>query len=95
MAVGNSTVNDAVCERLPQQVLGLLNLDPSPHFLIYSYGQALKPADRSLVTSGPYFGMCTNYQITAETATRAVIRIEGAPTNPHAVVETYNILPPD
>ena len=31
----------------------------------------------------------------AEFATRAVVRIDGAPAAPHAVVESYNILPPD
>ena len=90
-----ASVNDAVCERLPQQVLGLLNLDQSPHFLIYSYGQALKPANRSIVTSGPFFGLCTNYQVTAESATRTLVRVEGVPDHPHVVVEKYNVLPPD
>jgi len=79
----------------------LLKLDPAPRFVIYSYGQALKPADRSVVTSGKYFGMVTNYQITAEVATRTVVRIEGVQTNPHsttnlhAVIESFNVLPPD
>ncbi len=99
--------NDEVLERIPQQILGLLKGGGDPRFVIYAYGQALKPADRSLVTSGPYFGLCTNYQITAEMATRAVVRIEGGPTYPHplsrqpplnnlhAVVESFNVLPPD
>jgi hypothetical protein len=30
------------------------------------------------MVSGPYFRMCTNYQVTAETATRAVVRVEGS-----------------
>ena len=78
--------------------------------MIYAYGQALKPADRSLVTSGPYFGLCTNYQITAEVATRAVIRIEGSPDPsrnditepdpkkrypPRVIVEKFNVMGPD
>jgi hypothetical protein len=88
-------LSDAVYERIPQQILGLLKLDPVPRFVVYSYGQTLKPADKSLVTSGSFFGLCTNYQIMAEAATRAVIRIEGAPTNTHAVVESFNLLPPD
>ena len=58
------------------------------------YGQTLKPT-RSMVMNGPFYGMYTNYQITAEVATRAVMRVEGAPTNSHVVVENYNILPPD
>ena len=99
--------NDAVYERIPQQILGLLKGSGDPRFVIYSFGQALKPAVRSLVTSGPYAGLCTNYQITAEIATRAVVRIEGTPAYPHpfsaqqpfnnlrAVVESFNVLPPD
>jgi hypothetical protein len=86
-------LNDAAVERIPQQILGLLRLDQKPRFVIYSYGQSLKPAEHSIVTSGSYFGLCTNYQVTAEVATRAVVRIEGAPTNPHVVIENYNVLP--
>jgi hypothetical protein len=73
--------------------------------VIYSYGQALKPATRSRVTSGAFFGLCTNYQITAEVATRAVVRFEGVPpyqfgTNftigtLHPVIESYSVLPPE
>ena len=74
-------LNDAACERLPQQILGLLKCDHTPRFVVYSFGQTLKPAERSIVTSGPFVGLCTNYQIMAEAATRAVIRVEGAPAN--------------
>jgi hypothetical protein len=91
----NYALSDAACERIPQQILGLLKCDHTPRFVVYSFGQALKPADHSLVTSGPFFGLCTNYQIMAEAATRAVIRIDGAPANPHAVIESFNVLPPD
>src|SRR5262249_43484774 len=78
-------INDAALERIPQQIMGLLRLDQSPRFVIYAYGQSLKPAPRSILTSGPFFGLCTNYQVTAEAATRTVVRIDGAPTNSHAV----------
>lgn len=100
-------LNDSVYERIPQQVLGLLKGPDEPRFVIYSWGQALKPAERSLVTSGAYFGLCTNYQVTAEVATRTVVRLEGAPEYPHPlsaqpplgtfrpVVESFNILPPE
>jgi len=100
-------INDAVYERIPQQILSLLQVG-EPRFVIYAYGQALKPADRSIVTSGPFFGLCTNYQITAEVATRTVIRVAGNPDPnnvnhpdplkrypPHIVVESFNTLPPD
>jgi hypothetical protein len=92
------SVNDAVCERLPQQTLGLISLDPSPRFLVFAYGQALKPAPRSIVTSGPFFNLCTNYQVVAEAATRTVFRIDGLrdkPPNPRIVIEKYSALPPD
>jgi hypothetical protein len=90
-----SGLNDAAYERIPQQILGLLKVDSVPRFVVYSYGQALKPAPRSIVTTGgQYYKLCTNYQVTAEAATRAVVRIEGATNNPHAVIENFNIVPP-
>ena len=95
-------IPDALMEWLPQQTLPLLRLSSQPRFVIYSYGQTLTPAPNGVVTSGPNLangtspaGMITNYQVTAETVTRSVVRIEGAPTNAHAVVESYNILPAD
>jgi hypothetical protein len=90
-----NAINDAMYERIPRQILGLLQCEQSPRFVIYSYGQALKPAEHSLVTSGQYFGLCTNYQVVAETVTRTVVRIEGGAKNPKAVVESFNVLPPD
>ena len=88
--------SDAVMERIPQQIMGLLSMSHSPRFVIYAYGQTLHPAEHSIYTgSGPFFGLCTNYQVTAETATRAVVRLDGLPENPHLVVEQFNILPPD
>ena len=92
-----SGIGEEAYERIPQQIMGLLQCDNTPRFVIYAYGQALKPAEHSIVTSGSYpiFGLCTNYQITAEVATRAVVRVDGAPTHPHAVIESFNVLPPD
>jgi hypothetical protein len=100
-------ISDPVYERIPQQILSLLRVG-EPRFVIYAYGQSLKPADQSIVTSGPYFGLCTNYQITAEVATRSVVRVEGSPDPrdannrdplkrypPRVVVESFNTLPPD
>jgi hypothetical protein len=92
-------MNDAVIERIPQQIMGLLRTGDQPRFVIYSYGQSLKPAPRSVIPNSilgnQFVGLCTNYQITAEVATRAVVRIDGAPKNPHAVIESFNLLPPD
>jgi hypothetical protein len=101
---------DEVMERIPQQIMSLLTLNPTPRFVIYSYGQTLHPADHSLVIGGTFNGLCTNYQVTAEIATRAVVRIDGSPDPkytpanpdpngryypPHVVVEQFNVLPPD
>jgi len=88
--------SDAMYEWLPQQIMSLLTVNDSPRYVIYCYGQALKPAPGSIVTgAGSYFGMVTNYQVVAETAVRAVVRVEDANTpHPHIVVESYNVLPP-
>lgn len=87
-------LTDAAYERLPQQVLGLLKVG-EPRFVIYAYGQTLRPAPNSVVASGPFAGLCENYQIVAEAAIRAVVRVEGAPDQPRVVIEDYNPLPPD
>jgi hypothetical protein len=96
------SIDENMYERIPQQIMSLLRLDEGPRFVIYSFGQTLKPAPRSIITSGSFFGMCTNYQITAETATRAVVRIEGAPVpgrvnlaTPRLVMESFNVIGPD
>jgi hypothetical protein len=102
----NYALNDAAIERLPQQIAGLLKADPVPRFVIYSYGQTLKPeGTRAFVRSGPFSGLCTNYQIMAEYATRTVVRFDGvqpylggvAPpfTALHPVIESITVLPPD
>jgi len=103
-------ISDEVMERIPQQIMSLLTLNQTPRFVIYSFGQTLHPADHSLVTGGAFNGLCTNYQITAESATRAVVRVEGTPDQsftggkvdsqgrsypPHIVVEQFNVLGPD
>ena len=104
-------------EWLPQQTMSLLRCSDSPRYVIYCYGQTLKPAPDSIYTgSGPYFGMITNYQIVSEIATRAVVRFGSTltnvdyhhrfhlatnwysmpvVTNNNAVIESFNILPPD
>jgi hypothetical protein len=103
MESGQVRINDAVYEALPQQILGLLQAD-EPYFVIYSYGQALRPADRSLVVRpGPYFNLATNYQIVGEVLTRAAVRlqrevtVEQGQTNVfyNSVVEDFTILPVD
>jgi hypothetical protein len=96
-------LTDAAYERIPQQIMSLLRGDDDPRFVIYAFGQSLQPAPGSILTDDPYLLLCTNYIITAESATRTVVRIVGAPkpgdlsTNvqPRAVIESFNYLPPD
>jgi hypothetical protein len=117
-------INDEMYEWLPQQTLSLLRVGGSPQtpmrYVVYCYGQTLKPALNGIVTSGSDFGLCTNYQIVSEIATRAVVRFNSvltnvpamvanslgqlvwtnAPTpsfvtNNNAVIESFNVLPPE
>jgi hypothetical protein len=111
-------ISDEMYEWLPQQTMSLLRASDSPRYVIYSYGQTLKPAPDSVYTTGgPFFGMITNYQIVSEIATRAVVRFNSTVTNVvtyatdgltytnwfstpvvtnnNAVIESFNILPPD
>ncbi|MES1180782.1 MAG: hypothetical protein ABUL66_02860, partial [Verrucomicrobiota bacterium] len=99
-------ISDEVYEWLPQQMLSLLTCPTGPRYVVYCYGQALKPAQDALVTSsdplangGTSFGLVTNYQVVAESAARAVIRLDrhasATGTNFTATVESYNPLPPD
>jgi hypothetical protein len=94
-------ISDEVYEWLPQQALGLLRASSSPRYVVYCYGQSLRPAKDSVVTSSGagLFGIVTNYQIMAESAARAVIRLDAKVvnnvTNYSATVESYNVLPPN
>ena len=102
-------VNDALMKWLPQQTLSLLTCRAAPRYVIYSYGQALKPAPNGVVTSGgkAYFGMVTNYQVVAETASRAVVQFQPVVVivaigthfadgdDYNATLEQFNPLPPD
>jgi hypothetical protein len=100
-------LDDAAYEKIPQQILSLLKTD-EPRVTIYAFGQALKPADRSLVTAAGFFNLCTNYQVTGEFASKAVVRLEALPPEAtsksvntqvaqkmRAVVESYAILQSD
>jgi hypothetical protein len=110
-------ISDEMYEWLPQQVMSLLRVGGSPQtpmrYVIYSYGQTLKPAPNSIYTGNTTlangqsaFGMVTNYQVVSETATRAVVRFNSTLTNfpptvtnrvinNNAVIESFNVLPPD
>jgi len=115
----NTQISDEMYEWLPQQTMSLMRASSSPRYVIYCYGQALKPAPNGVYEgSGPFFGMVTNYQIVSEIATRAVVRFNSSLTNPpptlittptnsywistppvvtnnNAVIEQFNVLPPD
>jgi len=115
-------INDEMYEWLPQQTMSLLRAADSPRYVIYCYGQTLKPAQNSILTSGGsgVFGMSTNYQVVSETATRAIVRFDSARisniyppndnnapiftniwinvpsvTSNNAVIESFNVLPPN
>jgi hypothetical protein len=96
-------ITDAAYEWLPQQAMSLLKLDDAPRYVIYCYGQTLKPVQGALVTSGVNFGLTTNYQVVAESAARAVVQVHAnvvvqngiSTTNYSTTVESYNVLPPD
>jgi hypothetical protein len=115
LAQQKNGISDEMYEWLPQQTMSLLRDSGSPRYVIYCYGQTLKPAPESVYnSSGPYFGMITNYQVVSEIATRAVVRFNSTltnvittdinngnwysqpvVTNNNAVIESFNILPPD
>jgi hypothetical protein len=103
----NYDISDELYEWLPQQTLGLLRCSGSPRYVVYCYGQSLRPAANSISTSSAngLFGLVTNYQVMAESAARAVIRFDRSlttnasgsvtGTNYTTTVESYNVLPPD
>jgi hypothetical protein len=99
-----SVLTDRALEYIPEQVLSLLQRD-EPRFVVYAFGQSLKPAARSLTSDPNFYHMCTNYQITGEVTTKTIFRVEGelpVPNDPlaaikpplRAVVESYEVLPP-
>jgi hypothetical protein len=86
---------DEEVEAIPQQVAGLLKLG-QPQFVIYGFGQALKPKD-IYFGPGANFNLVTNYQITGEFFTRTVCHVVGDPAaaNVKIQVDSFNILPAD
>ena len=96
-------ISDAEYEWMPQQIMGLLRGSSTPRYVIYGYGQTLRPAPNGLYTGSGNFGLVTNYQVVAESAVRAVVSVHaqldtsGAypVTNYTTKVESYNVLPSD
>ncbi len=92
----NYDISDQLYEWLPQQVMGLLRGSSAPRYVVYCYGQTLRPAPDGTVLSGNLFNLVTNYQVTAESAARVVLRVDDATTpTPKVIIESYNVLPPD
>ena len=87
-------LSDEMVERIPQQTLGLLKVG-LPQFVIYSWGQSLKPKNLYSSGSGNLLNICTNYEITGEYLTRTVCHIVGDPSAaaPRIVIDNYNIVP--
>jgi hypothetical protein len=94
---------DSDYERIPQQILSLVKVG-EPRYVIYAWGQSLKPADYTPgigVGIDPSSKVVRNYQITGESATRTVVRVEFSKDpdgrtdyrRPHTVVESFNQLP--
>ena len=96
-------ISDAAYEWLPQQMMGLVRGNSTPRYVIYAYGQALRPAPGGVVTGSANFGLVTNYQVVAESAVRAVVSVQAQVnisgfypvTNYTTRVESYSVLPPD
>jgi hypothetical protein len=97
------SLKDIDYERIPDQIMSLLKVGDA-RFVIYAFGQSLKPE-----YVDPKTGVALNYQITGEVATRSVVRVDfekvtdpvdprfGGPdvNRPHVVVEQFNVLPPE
>jgi hypothetical protein len=82
----SSNLTDSDYERLAEQILGLVKVG-EPRFVVYAWGQSLKPAERGVEARNnqiypigpsvdPGTRLVKNYQITGETAMRAVVKVE-------------------
>ena len=85
-------------ERIPLQILSRLRVEDEPIVVVYAWGQSLKPADKSIITSGVNVGLVTNYVVTGQVGTRTVLRVKNfnpAIINqpPRMVVESFKVLP--
>lgn len=89
-----ATLNDEMVERIPQQTMGLLKVG-LPQFVIYAWGQSLKPKNLYTSGTGGMQNLCTNYEITGEFLTRTVCHLVSDPyaASPKIVVDNYNIEP--
>jgi hypothetical protein len=93
--VSPAALTDEMVERIPQQTLSLLKVG-MPQFVIYAWGQSLRP--KSLYNGGTgslaYLNnICTNYEITGEYLTRTVCHVVGDPGagTPKIIVDNFNV----
>jgi hypothetical protein len=95
-----NTLTDRDYEAIPEKILSLIHVG-EPRFVVYAFGQSLKPAPQSILTGGNYRGLVTNYEVSGELATRTVMRVELEPATPpgppipRVIVESFNISSPD
>jgi hypothetical protein len=86
---GAAVYPDEIVERIPQQTLSLLKVG-EPQFVIFAWGQAIKPKGQPYLVSGLNYGMYTNYEITGECLTRTVCHL--VHTNGlKMVIDSYNV----
>ena len=90
-------ISDEQYEWLPQQIMGLVRLG-TPSYVVYCYGQTLKPAKDGTVLSGGFSQLVTNYQVTAESAARVVLRVDNPlgtnGASPRVIIESFSPLEP-
>jgi hypothetical protein len=93
-----SSPKDSDYEALPEKIASLVK-PGEPRFVVYVFGQSLKPAPQSVIPGGPFRGLCVNYEVTGEMAAKAVMRVDSTPQpgapRLRAVIESFNLLPPD
>lgn len=66
-------ISEETMEAIPRKIMSLLK-DDDPRIVVYAYGQALKPASRSVVgTADQFNGLVTNYVPTSEFVTKTLI----------------------
>jgi hypothetical protein len=82
-------LTDDMVERIPQQTLSLLKVG-EPQFVIFAWGQALKPKGPPYLGAGANANTYTNYEITGEFLTRTVCHL--VHTNGlKIVIDSYNV----
>lgn len=86
----DTNVTDRVLEALPQTSMAMLKVG-EPRFIIWAYGQSLRPAPNGLYLGANNFGICTNYQITGESLVRMVCHVVETNGAPKIVVDNYNL----